>query len=252
MAFINIQKVSKNFTNPKGEINTVLNEVNLTINEGDFFCILGPSGCGKSTLLDMIGGNSLPTSGSIQIKGKLVTEPIADNISVFQEHALFPWLNVENNVRFGMKFQNLTVAEEEERIDHYLKLVQLSDVRKKRINELSGGMKQRVSLARALAVKPSILLMDEPFGALDEMTRIKLTNSLLDIWRKENITIVFVTHNINDAIFLGDEVFLMNKESQLPSKLMKTENKKRRIRDARNHPQLKEAIYDYFGLNKVH
>jgi len=186
-----------------------LDRINLNIRAGEFLCIVGPSGCGKSTLLHLIAGLHQVTSGSIFVDEKLVSEPGTDRIMIFQEHGLFPWLTVGQNVEFGMKMKGLSRAERAERTAHYLRLVHLLQFKDSRPHQLSGGMRQRVALARALATEPDILLMDEPFAALDAQTRDLLHDELERIWSETGCTVVFVTHNVREAVRLGDRIVLL-------------------------------------------
>ncbi len=174
-----------------------------------FVCIVGPSGCGKSTLLHLIAGLHRQTSGQVLIDGKPVQGPGTDRILIFQEHGLFPWLTVGQNVEFGMKMKGIAKAEREEKTRYYLRLVHLSKFEKSYIHQLSGGMRQRVAIARALATEPDVLLMDEPFAALDAQTRDLLHEELERIWSETGRTIIFVTHNVREAVRLGDRVVLL-------------------------------------------
>ncbi|MEA3211720.1 MAG: sulfonate transport system ATP-binding protein [Chthoniobacter sp.] len=188
-----------------------LDNVSLDVDEGEFVCLVGPSGCGKSTLLNMIAGLEFPDRGTIMAEGKPVTMPGRDRMVMFQEAALFPWLNVLGNVLFGLKLKpGLKPAERVEVAMYYIKLVSLERYAKSNIHELSGGMRQRVALARSLAPNPRVLLMDEPFGALDAMTREQLYGDLQAIWQARKKTIVFVTHNVREAVCLGDRVVLFS------------------------------------------
>ena len=189
--------------------NTVLSDMSLQISDGEFVCLLGPSGCGKTTLLNAIGGFVPASQGHITIDGVPVTGPGADRGMVFQEYALFPWFTVEQNVQYGPRLRGVPSGELRELSDRYLALVQLDKFKKQYPNQLSGGQRQRVAIARALANDPKILLMDEPFGALDAMTRESLQEELLRIWEAERRTCVFVTHAIGEAVFLADSVVIM-------------------------------------------
>lgn len=187
----------------------VLENVNLQINEGEFVCIVGPSGCGKSTLLNIIGGFIKQTHGSATVEGKTVHGPDPGRIFVFQENGVFPWLTVEDNIGFGL----LNRSEEHRRkqVRHYTEMVGLSGFEKAYPRELSGGMRQRVEIARALAAEARVLYMDEPFGALDFLTRLKMRADLVRIWQEERKTIVFVTHDIEEAVQLADRVLVMSR-----------------------------------------
>ncbi len=195
-------------TNSKGRL-VALENISLQVQPGEFLCIVGPSGCGKSTLLHLIAGLHQPTTGQISVDGKAVNGPGPDRSLIFQELGLFPWLTVGQNVEFGMKMKNIPKAEREEKIQYYLRLVHLSKFRDSFTHQLSGGMRQRVALARALATEPDVLLMDEPFAALDAQTRDLLHDELERIWAETGRTIIFVTHNVREAVRLADRVALM-------------------------------------------
>src|SRR5512140_1282081 len=186
----------------------VLEHINLDIRQGEFVCLLGPSGCGKSTLLNIVAGFLRPTSGEVIIEGERVQGPDSRRIFVFQERGVFPWLTVEGNIGFGLF--KLSKEEKEQRIAHYIKLVGLGGFEKAYPQELSGGMKQRVEVARALAVNPDVLFLDEPFGALDSITRLVMRSELLRIRRAEKKTILFVTHDIDESVQLADRVVVMS------------------------------------------
>jgi NitT/TauT family transport system ATP-binding protein len=205
-----IEHVSKTFKSKAGEI-SALSNVSLQVYPGEFACFVGPSGCGKSTLLNLIAGLDFPEEGGVLVEGKPVTGPGSDRLVMFQESGLFPWLDVMDNVLFGLKLKAaLTKTERIEIAQSYLKLVKLEKFARASIHELSGGMKQRVALARSLAPNPHILLMDEPFAALDAITREQLYEDIQLIWTEQKKTIVFVTHNVAEAVCLGDRVFLFS------------------------------------------
>lgn len=207
-AKLHVKNVSKVYQGSRQTV-TALENVSLQVKEGEFVCLLGASGCGKSTLLSLIAGLEEPTAGSIHADGEVVTGPGRQRMVMFQEHALFPWLTVLGNVMFGLKLKpNLSDNDRREVARYYLKLVGLENFMNANIHELSGGMKQRVALARALAPNPRVLLMDEPFAALDAMTREQLYADLQDIQQKREKTVVFVTHNVREAVCLGDRVVL--------------------------------------------
>ena len=205
---LTVEKLNKTYIS-RGSQTSALVDINLQIEEGEFVCLLGPSGCGKSTLLKIIAGLIPATSGRITINGKPVNGPGPERAVVFQDYALFPWMTVRDNVEFGLEARKLPVAERREVSKRLLKVVGLSDFAERFPHQLSGGMKQRVSIARALAVDPSLLLMDEPFGALDAQTRQLLQDELLRIWREYRKTVVFVTHSIEEAIYLSDRIVVM-------------------------------------------
>ncbi|SCY88541.1 ABC transporter ATP-binding protein [Microvirga guangxiensis] len=208
-AKIEIEGVSKWFT-PKRNIVQALDNVSLSVADGEFVCLLGPSGCGKSTLLDIIAGLTKPDQGRVLADGKAIEGPGRERLVMFQESALFPWLDAFGNVMFGLKLRPDLTGKERRRIaNEYLELVGLGKFKHAHVHELSGGMKQRVALARALAPDPHVLLMDEPFAALDAMTRDQLYDDIQRIWMESRKTIVFVTHNVREAVCLGDRIVLM-------------------------------------------
>lgn len=205
-----IDHVSKSFQASAGNV-LALDRVSLTVAEAEFVCLVGASGCGKSTLLSIIAGLEKPDSGGVFADGKPITGPGSERLVMFQESALFPWLNVLSNVLFGLKLKhNLTHKDRLDVARYYLELVGLTRFERANIHELSGGMKQRVALARALAPNPRVLLMDEPFAALDALTREQLYGDLQEIWKSRRKTIVFVTHNVREAACLGDRVLLFS------------------------------------------
>jgi NitT/TauT family transport system ATP-binding protein len=186
-----------------------LKDINLHIPQGQFVCLLGPSGCGKSTLLNAVAGFAPPSSGTITADGKLVTGPGPERGMVFQEYALFPWMTVEKNIAFGLEIQGMAKADIARRVDALLAMLSLGDFRARFPKDLSGGMRQRVAIARVLALDSPIMLMDEPFGALDALTRRNLQDELLRIWAELKKTIIFVTHSIEEAIYLADRIVVM-------------------------------------------
>jgi len=201
----NVQKVFKT----KDRDVVALRDINLDITKGEFVCLLGPSGCGKSTLLNAVAGFSLPTGGVITVDGKAVTEPGPDRGMVFQEYALFPWMTVAQNIAFGMEVQHKPKGEISAKVDQLLEVLKLKDFRDRFPKDLSGGMRQRVAIARVLGMDSPIMLMDEPFGALDALTRRNLQDELLRIWKEFGKTILFVTHSIEESIYLADRIIVM-------------------------------------------
>jgi len=205
-----IDHVTKSFKSQRSSL-TALDDVSLDVSEGEFVCLVGPSGCGKSTLLNLIAGLDTPESGTLASDGRPITGTGRERGVMFQEHALFPWLDVLGNVLFGLKLKpHLNKAERIEIAKYYIELVGLGRFIHANVHELSGGMKQRVALARALAPNPRLLCMDEPFAALDAMTREQLYADLQGIWSKRKKTIIFVTHNVREAVCLGDRVVLFS------------------------------------------
>ncbi len=207
-AKLTVDHVSKIYRS-ESKTTHALDDVSLNVSEGEFICLLGPSGCGKSTLLNLIAGLEPPDAGSLSADGEIITGPGRQRMVMFQEHALFPWLNVTQNVLFGLNLKpHLTDEDRAGVAAAFIEIVGLTPFAKSNIHELSGGMKQRVALARALAPNPQVLLMDEPFAALDAMTREQLYDDLQKIQKKRRKTIIFVTHNVREAVCLGDRVLL--------------------------------------------
>lgn len=204
---ISVTNLSKIFHTTSGEI-TALQNISLSIGEGEFFCIVGPSGCGKTTLLRILAGLDSSSGGTISLKTTNVDRPI--NSMVFQEQSIFPWMTVIDNVSYGLRMRNIPKKERYEIANHYIEMIGLSKFTHAYPSQLSGGMKQRVSVARAFANDPEILLMDEPFGALDEQNRILLQHELLRIWEEARKTTVFITHSIDEALCLGDRIMVMS------------------------------------------
>jgi len=208
---IEIERISQVFKTSSSRDHLALSEISLTVEEGAFVSILGPSGCGKSTLLYIVGGFVTPTSGTAKMKGKPITGPGPDRGPVFQEFALFPWKSVLGNVMYGPLQRGVKPGKAEARARALISMVGLTGFEKFYPKELSGGMKQRVALARTLAYEPEVLLMDEPFGALDAHTRTRLQNDLLEIWERDRKTVLFVTHSVEEAVFLSDKVVMMSR-----------------------------------------
>jgi ABC-type nitrate/sulfonate/bicarbonate transport system ATPase subunit len=204
-----VEAVTKRFTVGDGEIEA-LAHIDLTVAPGQFVCLIGASGCGKSTLLRVIAGFEPPTTGRVSVRGTPITRPGRDRGMVFQDYALFPWMTARDNIAFGPRQRGLARHEIEAIAGDYLRLVGLERFAARYPSQLSGGMKQRVAIARVLANDPDILLMDEPFGALDALTREQLQRELLQIWARTGVTIVFVTHSVEEAVLLGDRVLVMS------------------------------------------
>ncbi|MCL8382587.1 MULTISPECIES: ABC transporter ATP-binding protein [Xanthobacter] len=203
-----VSGVDKRFVIPGGEI-VALKDIDLTINEGEFVCLLGPSGCGKSTLLNAIAGFSAPTTGTITVDGRAVKDPGPDRGMVFQEYALFPWMTVAQNIAFGLEIKGMSRAQIEPKVNELLAMLKLAEFRDRFPKDLSGGMRQRVAIARVLALDSPVMLMDEPFGALDALTRRSLQDELIRIWSATGKTIVFVTHSIEESIYLADRIVVL-------------------------------------------
>ena len=205
---IHISKVNKVFSTDGREV-VALEDINLDVSPGEFICLLGPSGCGKSTLLNAIAGFSPPTAGTVIVDGSAVRAPGPDRGMVFQEYALFPWMTVEKNIAFGLEIKKQPKARIKEKVSELLEMLKLQDFRDRYPKDLSGGMRQRVAIARVLALDSPILLMDEPFGALDSLNRRNLQDELLRIWMEFRKTVVFVTHSIEESIYLADRIVVM-------------------------------------------
>jgi ABC-type nitrate/sulfonate/bicarbonate transport system ATPase subunit len=229
-----------------GKATNVLDNVSLDVAEGEFLCLLGPSGCGKSTFLNIAAGFLEPSSGEVRIDGDLVHGPDPRRIFVFQERGVFPWLTVEGNIGFGLF--RLSRAEREARIAHYVKLVGLQGFEKSYPQELSGGMKQRLEVARALAVNPDMLFLDEPFGALDSITRLIMRSELLRIWEAERKTIMFVTHDIEEAVQLADRVVVMSARPARIQSIVEIDIPHPRDISSRRYLELRDGIFEQIGL----
>ncbi len=208
--FLVIDNLSKVYPTPKGDF-VVLDGIDLVVNEGEFVCVIGHSGCGKSTLLDMVAGFRQPTQGQVRLETQPIQEPGPDRMVVFQNYSLLPWLTAYDNIYLGVKsvFPNKPEKVKKRIVMEHLAMVGLADVANKKPGALSGGMKQRVCIARALALRPKVLILDEPFGALDPITREELQEELLTIWRDHKITVLMITHDIDEALFLADRIVMM-------------------------------------------
>jgi ABC-type nitrate/sulfonate/bicarbonate transport system ATPase subunit len=229
-----------------GVTTPVLENIDLKVSQGEFLCLLGPSGCGKSTLLNICAGFLAPTSGVVTIDDEAVTGPDSRRIFVFQERGVFPWLTVEGNIGFGLG--KLPKDEQASRIAHYIKLVGLQGFEKAYPQELSGGMKQRLEVARALAVKPDMLYLDEPFGALDSITRLIMRGELLRIWEAEKKTIIFVTHDIEEAVQLADRVVVMSTRPATIQRIVKIDIDHPRDLSSPRYLELRDGIFNEIGL----
>lgn len=242
---LTIEDLSMSFRE-NGKTVHVLSDVSLDVGDGEFVCILGPSGCGKSTLLNIVGGFVSPTKGRVRIDGEAVRGPDPRRIFVFQERGVFPWLDVEANIGFGLS--RLSRQEKRRRIDYYVKLVGLSGFEHAYPPELSGGMKQRLEVARALAVNPDMLFLDEPFGALDSITRLVMRGELLRIWEAERKTILFVTHDIEESVQLADRVVVMSSRPASIRRIVEIDIPHPRDISSRRYLQLRDSIFEEIGL----
>jgi len=229
-----------------GKTTEVLNDIDLEVREGEFVCLVGPSGCGKSTLLNVMGGFLSPTSGQVRIDGQVVRGPDPRRIFVFQERGVFPWLTVEGNIGFGLF--KLSRAEREQRIKHYVNMVGLQGFEEAYPSELSGGMKQRLEVARAFAVNPDMLYLDEPFGALDSITRLVMRGELLRIWEAERKTVIFVTHDIDEAVQLADRVVVLSARPASIQEIVNIDIAHPRDISSPRYLELRDGILRQIGL----
>jgi nitrate/nitrite transport system ATP-binding protein len=208
--FLKIDRVTKVYPTPNGPA-TILDGIDLSVAEGEFICLIGHSGCGKSTLLNMVSGFNTPTSGSVKLQDTLITEPGPDRMMVFQNYCLLPWLTAYDNIYLAVDsvHPDRTEAQKKAIVREHLDMVGLGEAAHKKPTQLSGGMKQRVAIARALAIKPQLLILDEPFGALDAITKEELQDELLAIWREHRVTVLMITHDIDEALYLADRLVMM-------------------------------------------
>ena len=232
-----------------GQSVDVLKDINLEIEEGEFVVIVGHSGCGKSTLLKMIAGLEKNDTGILSVDGKEVDGPGMDRGMIFQEHRLFPWMSIEKNVQLGLK--GLSKEEKRKLSDQYLELVKLSEFKKAYPSQLSGGMSQRAAIARSLVSQPEILLLDEPFGALDALTKIELQEEMLKIRERFHNTMIMVTHDIEEAVFLADRIVVMSARPGRIKDVIKVELGKYRDRGSTDFTYYKKKIFDYFFEEKT-
>jgi ABC-type nitrate/sulfonate/bicarbonate transport system ATPase subunit len=230
-----------------GQFIHVLERINLEVAPGEFVCIVGPSGCGKSTLLNIIGGFLTQTRGEAHVEGQPVTGPDPRRIFVFQENGVFPWLTVRENIGFGLS--RLSEAERETTVAHYIEMVGLTGFESSYPRELSGGMRQRVEIARALAANPDIIYMDEPFGALDFITRLKMRSDLIRIWQAEKKTILFVTHDIEEAVQLADRVIIMSRRPATIQKVVPVDLPRPRDLDSPGYLRTRDEIFQSMGMS---
>ena len=228
----------------KNAAEPALSDINLEIAEGEFICIVGPSGCGKSTLLNLIAGLEKPTEGTITLDSREVLGPGADRVVMFQEPALYPWLNVIDNVKFGMKLAGVPKGEQEKRAEKYLKMVHLWDFREYAVHELSGGMKQRTALARALTMDSRIMLMDEPFSALDKQTINKLRAELEAIWEETRRTIIYVTHSVEEALYFADRIIILADRPGIVKSIVKINLPRPRQLDSEDFVDIRKHLLD--------
>jgi nitrate/nitrite transport system ATP-binding protein len=251
-AFLEIEGLVKSYPKPQGGQVVVLDHINLTVDEQEFIAVIGHSGCGKSTLLRMVAGLEKASLGTIRLEGKPIRKPGSDRMMVFQQYCLLPWLTVRQNVRLALDevFEQLSTVERAELVTEHLEMVNLTAAAEKYPDQLSGGMKQRVGIARALAVRPKMLLMDEPFGALDALTRGKLQQQVLRIWENNRQAVMMVTHDIDEAIYMSDRIVLMtNGPEATIGEILEVPFPHPRDRDAIRHdpryPEIHAAALDF-------
>jgi ABC-type nitrate/sulfonate/bicarbonate transport system ATPase subunit len=238
--------IGKSFARGDGAL-VVLEEIDLHVDASEFVCVLGPSGCGKTTLLNIVGGFDSPTSGSVEIDGQPVDGPDPRRVFVFQEYGIFPWASVWDNVALGLR--HLSHDEQHAIADHYIQLVGLQGFERTYPAHLSGGMKQRVAVARALAVSPDVIFMDEPLGALDSLTRLQMRGELLRIWQQEKPTIVFVTHDVDEALQLADRIVVMTPRPGRISAIVPVGMPHPRDVGSAEYGRLKNQMYELLGVS---
>lgn len=241
------QIVLENITKKFADLQ-VLNNINLTIEKGEFAAIVGPSGCGKSTILRMIAGLDRPTSGRVSANGSEIVQPDTQRVLIFQEHALYPWRTVADNVGFGLEMGGVPAAERTKRIDGILEKVGLNGFQNYYPHQLSGGMKQRASIARALVMNPEVLLLDEPYGALDAITRVTMQNELITLWRGTGKTVLLITHDIDEAVYLADTIYVMSPRPGKILQTLKADMPRPRNRNGERFVDLRQQIMDSLNI----
>lgn len=246
--FISVEGVSKVYELKDKSSSVALEKVDLSVEEGKFICLLGPSGCGKTTLLNMIAGFDKPSTGVIKINGNEVNQPSIDRVAIFQNFGLLPWRTVIKNVELGLESKDFDEKKRREIAEEYLGLVGLSDYRQYHPNQLSGGMQQRIAIARALAVDPEILFMDEPFGALDAMTRMTMQDEIERIWQEKKKTVIFVTHDIEEAVFLADKIIVMTAGPGKVKKIIDVPLARKRNRTSYDFLAIRDEVFKEFEL----
>ena len=244
-----IKNINKSFDG-RGKNLSVLEDINMTIDDGQLVCLLGPSGCGKTTLLRLIAGLDQPTSGEIIANGELVKKPSGDRAVIFQQYSLFPWLTVIQNVTFGLEISGGSKEENIQAAERYLKSVGLLEFKDSYPHELSGGMKQRVAIIRSLLNHSPILLMDEPFSALDMQNRHKLQEQLIGVWKRFENTIVFVTHDVDEAVYLADKIVLLDKNPGKIAEIIEVDLERPRKRDSLEFLKIQESIVDKLDMEE--
>ncbi len=248
--YISIEGASREYLLKDKRTCTALEKVDLSIKEGEFICLLGPSGCGKTTLLNLIAGFDRPTAGKVIVNEKAVSKPSIDRITMFQNYGLLPWRTVLKNVELGLEAKGIDKKSRLKIAEEYIELVGLSAYKKHHPAQLSGGMQQRVALARALAVDPDILLMDEPLGALDAMTRMSMQDEIERIWQEKKKTIIFVTHDIEEAVFLADRIVVMTPTPGKVKSVIKVPLDRKRDRTGVEFLKIRDRVFEEFELKR--
>ena len=246
---IEIKNINKSFDG-RGKNLSVLEDINLTIDDGEFVCLLGPSGCGKTTLLRLIAGLDNPTSGEVVANGEVVEKPSGDRAVIFQQYSLFPWLTVLQNVTFGLEMSGGSKEENIQAAERYLQSVGLLEFKDSYPHELSGGMKQRVAIIRSLLNHSPILLMDEPFSALDMQNRHKLQEQLIGVWKRFKNTIVFVTHDVDEAVYLADKIVLLDKNPGKIAEVISVDLERPRKRESQEFLEIQESIVENLDMEE--
>jgi NitT/TauT family transport system ATP-binding protein len=247
MNFPNARNGAARHDRPASATVAVLEDVNMTVGAGEFICIVGPSGCGKSTLLNIIGGFLKATRGEVRIDNAPVVRPDRRRIFIFQENGVFPWLTVEDNIAFGLLDQS--PAERRRIVAHYIEMTGLKGFETSYPREISGGMKQRVEIARALAADPDVLFMDEPFGALDFLTRLRMRAELIDIWKRERKTVLFVTHDVEESVQLADRIVVMSQRPAKISRIIRVKLPRPRDLDSPEYLRIRDEVFESMGLD---
>jgi len=242
MAFVSVEHVTKVFPRDEGEPTVALKDINLAIEEKEFICIVGASGCGKTTLLRIIAGLETTSEGQILLSGRPIEGTDTDRGMVFQEYSLFPWKSVIDNIAFGLEMRGIPKTERREKAEKYLKIIRMEQFRDAYPHELSGGMRQRVAIARALANEPKVLLMDEPFGALDAQTRNVMQRELLEIWEETKKTVIFVTHSVDEAVFLADRIVILSPRPGKIEEVITVDLPRMRDRTAQEFAEMRKYI----------
>lgn len=248
--YIQITNVSQYYSQASDEQLKVLDNISLNIDKGEFVCLLGPSGCGKTTLLNLLAGFDQPSQGEIYINGARVTKPSAEHVTIFQNYGLLPWRTVRKNVELGLEPKKLYKEQRKAIADEYIELVGMSQFKKHHPYQLSGGMQQRVAIARALAVDPEIIFMDEPFGALDAITKMKMQEEIAMIWKKKQKTIIFVTHDIEESIYLADRIAIMSPHPGRIKSIIKVPLARKRDRTHPDFLRIRDTVFGEFEMKE--